>query len=461
MQMEEAPDLRHVLEEAVEEFRRRASDELDQLLVRKRAEEESNRARKKRKIEEGHAALAEALESTAAQVPGVPGELFLSDIVRLRIKSQTLNVHSSVLQKWPYFATLLSGRWSEADILDLNLPEPCSLSDFLVLLEYMYSAHKVPFVFQNLGSALRVTLVASMLLVDDHMLADIAAGLSRTVTSKSDAIAFKTFVEAHQLPAVFASIVSMEEGVPMDIEAFKKMVASAASVNDAQKQRVAQKIIAAQVINGRRYEQAIREALVLPETGCTCFFPRAAGGGWWFELMLKHAGAGHITEVLHKLSNLIFCCSSCTGRATLQRSWQPSFYAHAQASRNPDIAALGISGLNAVLSFGHSTEGLQALCKILRQPGSSAISKKLEESHPSVLGKLLSQEVLSAISNQKPIIAKMCTDPGSLRSWATVELLQALQCESRRTVCYVLAADMAQLTPDVVQVLEATLASDT
>ena len=57
-------------------------------------------------------------------------------MIRLRMDGQSVNVHSSVLQKRPYFATLLSDTWNDADIVKLNLPEPCGLSDFLALLEY-------------------------------------------------------------------------------------------------------------------------------------------------------------------------------------------------------------------------------------------------------------------------------------------------------------------------------------
>ena len=44
-----------------------------------------------------------------------------------------------VVEKHPYFNARLSGTWTETDILELSLSEPCCLGDFLTLIRRLNS----------------------------------------------------------------------------------------------------------------------------------------------------------------------------------------------------------------------------------------------------------------------------------------------------------------------------------
>ena len=50
-----------------------------------------------------------------------------------------MSLHAVVVKRFPYFHARLSGTWTETDILELNLPEPCCLEDFLSLIRRLYS----------------------------------------------------------------------------------------------------------------------------------------------------------------------------------------------------------------------------------------------------------------------------------------------------------------------------------
>ena len=50
----------------------------------------------------------------------------------------------NVVKKLTYFNAHLNGIWTETDILELNLPEPCRLEDFLVLIQHLYSSQYAP-----------------------------------------------------------------------------------------------------------------------------------------------------------------------------------------------------------------------------------------------------------------------------------------------------------------------------
>ena len=50
----------------------------------------------------------------------------------------------NVVKKLAYFNAHLNGIWTETDILELNLPEPCCLEDFLVLIQHLYSSQYAP-----------------------------------------------------------------------------------------------------------------------------------------------------------------------------------------------------------------------------------------------------------------------------------------------------------------------------
>jgi len=329
------------------------------------------------------------------------------------------------------------------------------LEDFLVLVRRVYSAEHVPVVFESLGSALRVALVASMLLVDDQTLAEIAVALAHTVMTKEQVIAFRSFVQHYQLPAAFATIFSSEEVAPIDVDDFKQMVASTAACNDRQQQEFAEKIVASQV--SFEHKQALCEAVEWPEHGCKCYLPNL-GSAWWLDMVMKHASADQVMTVLFKISNVAGpCCENCVGDVSFVQCLRNSFFAYARKARTHEVDLIGICTQGHAFSFSNSAEGLQLLSEALRRPGSTMIVRKMAECAPSILVGLLSQQVLNAIPDQKKIIDKLCSNRTVLRNWATSEQLNALPLDSRVAVCSTLVSQMSMLSNDVLQVLRATL----
>ena len=145
-------------------------------------------------------------------------------MVEVRVDGSVMHLHADVAKQSEYFTACLA--WRPENVVDLELPAPCSLQDFLPLVHHMYT--QAPFEISNLDTALRLAVLAGMLLLPKRTVSGIAEEIRRLLKTDDDEVALEVFLEQHQLPADLAATCLPDRGERMSLDKFEAMIQSAA-----------------------------------------------------------------------------------------------------------------------------------------------------------------------------------------------------------------------------------------
>ena len=140
-------------EESIGGFRLRVAALKQEAVVQNRAVKQTKVEAERTRIERAEAALERTLGDQPDPDPGNVSVL-CGEVARVRVNGgNVLAAHLSVLGRMDFFAVYLA-RWADSgdEVLELELPEPCSSKDFLTLLRRLYGLNLE---LASLGAALR------------------------------------------------------------------------------------------------------------------------------------------------------------------------------------------------------------------------------------------------------------------------------------------------------------------
>ena len=393
-------------------------------------------------------------------------EVLCGEAVRVQVTNEVLTIHLSVLSQLTYFQSYLE-RWANSpkEVIALNLPSPCTIDDLLALLHHLYGFEiELP----SLGSALRVSLVASVLGASDVALNELSGSIARLARNSDDEAAVRLFLSHYELPGIFAGL-CVEGEVPMSAEDLKAMAISAAKAPDTPDGTTSRAVVASAV--GAR-SGVLAGIQLAPRSLDTLNGLHEVGLRWLLTLQeacdAKQADAFYTwaSTAQHRKG----LCDLDAFRSHAAALLQEGFANHLRKNGSTDAIRIGASrecregyhkdnyNFPNVLFAGSATVVHSALPAAIRRERTVL----LESVAPEDLASILDPEVLSALRRNLPATTQLCKHTDAVKAWVQAgkvqERMAALTIESRRVAIAAVARHLGDVQPELVQALQHELA---